>query len=1107
MTPHAQPAWSTPLRRLLPALLALTLAAPLVGAPTASTPTAEVTARDGDAAFDAAYFAAPGFAGTPTVVRLEAAPGADSPPAAVVAAGHYSARWTATLTPRQSGVFSFHLRATAAATLSVDGQPLLRRAAQRSEFSRPTSGDLTLEQNKPYELILEVADMPADGRIALEWTARAASIANAGAAQKDRHVDDVVVELPAGTAIGEATTLTNAHYAIESAADGAFVVIERSTGTRVNFVPAFAIVCQTAGQESKMDPTGAKFVGTPPVGRTGYLVASWNKETDYLVAAHPRTRLRPTLVRRDGDRLRWEFPTQAGYRFAAELDLPADGSEPRIRFSLHALTAAQFSVGYVGAPALASDQTAWIWQPLIWQGHRFPNASYLTREFQCPIPFAMMGLGNVAVGVGADAAEMPFRMPTAADSRFGITIRNASGEAQPILFAPVLGGVESKLAAGQDYSFCLRLLARQGRWFDGYKHLAETLYQFGDARENATCSLNTTIENLTEFFLNDRFCYWYPDQKAWGYQNDAGPGTGRQQSAADPLALALVLDRSDVLERRARPTLEFLLSRRNTFVRFSDPAFMGLHPAYPSDLAAADWVTGGRNPVLRTLLLTALQSAPTGTHAGAADRTQLELSLAAYRITGDRTWLARASAAADRHIAVRINRPPENFADAASSFWPYLAPAYDLLYELYTDTGNPRYLAAAAKAMGEFTAFTYLVPVIPSGSFTANPGGIYNGQPVPEEIVPAWRVAANGLAPECAATSHSHRGVFMASYAAYLARLGADVQEPFFTNIARSAVVGRYANYPSYAYRNGYTTLHQHADYPLRPFEEIKKFTSAHYNHPLPMTAFLVDYLVADTYARSGGHISFPSDFTNSGAYFRNRVYGAEPGQFYDATDACLWLPKALVTTDSVQLNYVAARGKTKFYLAFVNQSARPVTATFTLDPKRVRLAGTHHARVWQDNVEAGTAEIVDGSAACTVSPKGITALAIDDATCVTEIQDAMLDPSVPTLPENSSVTTSTPFGEATATAMRFGRGLTTVHVWLAAGPNAVRQATLRTTSGTERKTLTNDHYPFEFTVNVPDDAKSCDAVVEALLADGTTKSASLSVPLQATVSKHTPAR
>jgi hypothetical protein len=302
-----------------------------------------------------------------------------------------------------------------------------------------------------------------------------------------------------------------------------------------------------------------------------------------------------------------------------------------------------------------------------------------------------------------------------------------------------------------------------------------------------------------------------------------------------------------------------------------------------------------------------------------------------------------------------------------------------------------------------------------------------------------------------------------------MARLARDTGETFFRDIARHAIVGRYANYPSYAYRNGFTTVHQKADYPLRPFEEIKKFTSAHYNHPLPMAAFLIDYLVSEAYLRSDGAIDFPSDYTNTGAFFRNKVYGARPGRFHDDPGVHLWLPRGLVTFDSIQVNYVAGHGNGRCYLALANQAAQPVTTTLVIDPQRVALPGEHRARVWVGAEPGPALTVVDGRVTVTIPAKGQVSLAVDEARVTTVIQHAMLDGRTPPLPAGSSVTVQAPFGSVTATALRFGRDLTTVHVWLQAGPSMVSRAVLSWTQQGRVERRESSEFPFEFTVPVAD--------------------------------------
>lgn len=1031
----------------------------------------EINARDGDKAFNAAYFSAADFSGQPVFARLETTVGAEMPADAVPAGRGRAARWSATLTPRITGMFKFSLQATGTAVLRLDEKILILRSAATERFEERSVDSIRMEAGKPYDIVIGFQNPTGQGRIHAEWSVTPEAAIDVKPISPP--VGETLADAGPGVSIGPPARLENATYVIESKEDGRLVITEKSSGAAAAFEPAFTVVFQPVGQETAMDTKGGKYADSGPTGDTNYVVPSWGKETDFLVAAQPRTRLRATAAELAAGKIVWKFPEQPGYALRAEIALPAAGGEPALTFQLRAKATGQFSVGYVGAPSLAVDAASWIWQPLIWQDKRFPNRSYLTKEYQCPIPFVMIGDGGTAIGVGADSREMPYRMPTNEDSRFGVLVRNAYGQAQPMLFAPVLGGLESKMNAGAGYEFMLRLFVRNGSWFDGYKHLAKTLYNFGDVRENGLVSLNTTIENLTDFVLNDRFCYWYPQYKTWGYQNDGGPGAGRQQSAADAVSLALVLDREEFLKRRAVPTLEYMLSRNTLTTKFTEPKFMGGSPINaPSDLVATYRLTGGRSTVIRNSVRVAKNDAkplPPGRDPLREDKNLLNLNLALYRLNGNEAHLAAAVAAADRYIKNRIEKPAVSFEELGSSFWTEMAPPYDLLYELYEETRDPRHLQAATAAMRQFTAYTYLVPAIPSGSFTANLGGIYNNQPVPMENVPAWRVSANGLTAECAGTAHSHRGIFMAGYASYLTRLARDAGEPFFSDIARNAVVGRYANYPSYAYRNGYSTVYEKPDFPLRPFEEIKKFTSAHYNHPLPMTAFLVDYLVSDIYARSDARITFPSDFTLTGAYFRNKVYGARPGRFYDEEGVYLWLPKHLVQTDSIQINYLAGHGNGKLYLAFSNQSERPVMTAFTIAQSRVQLVGTRRARVWTNNQVQPDMFITDNRGRVTIPAKGLVAIAIDGATIRTEIQDAMLDPASPPLPTGSSRSVETPVGNLTATALRFGRELTSVHVWLDAAPPAVKSATLRYELAGKETELACAEYPFEFTVPVSD--------------------------------------
>jgi hypothetical protein len=108
--------------------------------------------------------------------------------------------------------------------------------------------------------------------------------------------------------------------------------------------------------------------------------------------------------------------------------------------------------------------------------------------------------GGVTTGVLADPAEYPFQpLPNFANSRFGVALRNARGLAQPMLFAPLLGGAGSQMKAGETREFVMRLVVAKANLSATYERVARTLYGFADVRHNALGSLNATFERMLEF--------------------------------------------------------------------------------------------------------------------------------------------------------------------------------------------------------------------------------------------------------------------------------------------------------------------------------------------------------------------------------------------------------------------------------------------------------------------------------------------------------------------------------------------------------------------------------------------------------------------------------
>lgn len=173
-----------------------------------------------------------------------------------------------------------------------------------------------------------------------------------------------------------------------------------------------------------------------------------------------------------------------------------------------------FSIGYVGAESFDLPEVEEIWQPLIWQEKRFPTRSFLSLAFRAPVPTSLVQHRDITYGVVAHPDEFPYSpLPKMENSRFGVALRNKDGMAQPMLFAPVLGGAESKMVKGESYGFKMIAYAIKSDLVNAYADIAQNLYGFNDYRRNDIASLNTAIENIVHYSLTD--FAWFVDSLKW----------------------------------------------------------------------------------------------------------------------------------------------------------------------------------------------------------------------------------------------------------------------------------------------------------------------------------------------------------------------------------------------------------------------------------------------------------------------------------------------------------------------------------------------------------------------------------------------------------------
>lgn len=613
-----------------------------------------------------------------------------------------------------------------------------------------------------------------------------------------------------------------------------------------------------------------------------------------------------------------------------------------------------FSVAYMNAPAMDISKTEEIWQPLVWHEKRFPDRPYMTLAYRAPIPSALATFDNTTYGIIAHPEEFPFDpLPIIHNSRFGIAVRNAKGEAQAMLFAPVLGGINSRRSTGESFSFKSILYADAGNCNQNYERIARSIYGFSDYRSNEITTLNATFENIVDYAMSD-YSWFLDSLKGCAYSTDV-PGAVKNVSSLNPIELALVTDNTAMFKERAYPTIEYQISREKFLFcldrdqKIQHPSRKLHGPIAPvSELTSLYNIFGHNMPFLMDLAEGSYAETKVRNLDVEEEGNSWMNSMFMYKASGDKTYLDKAIKDADSYIEQRINTPQMDFSDPLAGgffFWSGYVPRWIYLLELFEITKEQRYLNAAQEGARYYTTFCWMSPRIPNENITVNKGGKaplywylkskgHKQMLAPEEAVPAWRLSEIGLTPESSGTSTGHRAIFMANYAPWMLRLGYYAQDDFLKEVAKAAIIGRYRNFPGYHINTARTTVYEAADYPLRPHKELS-VNSFHYNHIMPMASMLLDYLVTDAFVKSDGQIDFPSEFIEGYAYLQNKFYGHKVGSWF-GEKAWLWMPPQLIETGSVELNYITARADGKLYIALNNQSKQDIDTWFTINPKYV---------------------------------------------------------------------------------------------------------------------------------------------------------------------------
>lgn len=883
-------------------------------------------------------------------------------------------------------------------------------------------------------------------------------------------------------------------------------VIIATAGRQYMFTPSFTVLYNAADPGMALKPAGIKHVEynvltwkVTDTAKAGFRQKKINasvagdgfddrilrskKElrTADIFNAGEATAITATGMEQKKDTVFFRFPSSQKFRLSAYVLLSAK-PYPVLRYSFTPLQDGYYSIGYTGAPVCTKDKARGIWQPLIWQEKRIPDAAYLTPAFMATLPTTMVYDGAATIGVLAEPEYLPFQpLPVLANSRFGVALLNPDQQLQPQVYAPVPGGYGSQMSAGNTFSFGMQLVAEPLAINHTYEQIAKKVFDFHDYRHNDISSLNSTLDNMVDYAMSD-YAWFIDSLKGCAYSTDV-PGAVKNVSSLNPLELALVKDDTAMFEKRAYPLMEFMLSREkflfslDSTQKIQSPSRKLKGPVAPlSELAALYELSGNTNDFYLQMMQREYNNDRIRNLDVKEKGNNWINAMHLYRATGDKTYLDAAVTKARQYLQQRVSRPQSAFDDPFSGsffFWPTYTNRWIELLQLYELTHDKAFLDAAVQGARNYTMFTWMCPAPPDSLITVNKGGKapmywylqskgHRQMYYPEEQAPAWRLSETGLTPESSGTATGHRAIFMANYAPWMMRVGYYAKDSFLINVAKAAVIGRYRNFPGYHINTARTTAYEKTDFPLHQHKD-QSVNSFHYNHILPMASMLLDYLVTDTYIRSKGNITFPAAYIEGYAYLQSNMYGMQKGAFYGEKNVQLWMPARLLRISNVELNYIAARKDDKLLLAFTNQSAQPVTATVTVNPVLVKLPAG--CRVTSFTGEA-LQPIKDSVFTITVPAKGIAAVALDAVTYPgAGLQQQVLAGAA----DHSTDYVKLKTGNAHAMLFKFGSYGRRLYVYLEDDDTVLKNATLhyKTDTGKEEE-ITDSSYPFEFTVPVP---------------------------------------
>ncbi|RAV03032.1 S-layer homology domain-containing protein [Paenibacillus sp. YN15] len=748
--------------------------------------------------------------------------------------------------------------------------------------------------------------------------------------------------------------------------------------------------------------------------------------------------------------------------------------------------------------------------PLLYVKKTVPSAPTVIPESYLFTPMATLhyAAGNarfagkeMTSGIVMDPSSVPQDYAYPETSSFGLVLRGPKGDVRPQFTAPMFGTAHSLFEAGDHYTVSYRIINEAGSWYDTFKHVAQDLFNAKDVRTNYFHSLNEAIYNATDLMMDDDYGGWDPANMAFYNMEEQDLTT--QSNSMSALQRYLLTEDKDILEKRAIPTLAYLLGRQKYHFKITGEGTSTYAGALPSQVGGpvSNYsshiygglyeMTQGRMPYL---LDHALQSPSSGANlTGVADQAAM------YKFTGDEANLANLRAQADQYLATNPGTKRESRFVSGFIYGDYI-PMVATLLNAYEATGESRYLEGAKESAellltglwttgyhDNYAETDYTVTQEKSGTRPLN-ANKYNfwwhgeqqwrlgnvdgeaksaqelGVPLEEETAPGWLGGRVGMGTEHPVTPGHGNVITMNNWAGMLSKLSVYTGDPFFYTMARNAMIGRFGNYPGY-YQDRIIFHQMKENYPYTGPD----FTSIYWHHIPVFISMLEDFLINSAWVKSEGHVSFPSLFQSGYAYFASNQFGFAPGSFYGEEDMWLWLDRGIIQPDSVEIDYVAARKDGVLGLALMNEGSQDLASTIRLgekvDPSR-QYSGL--ATVYEADGSTSTVQVSNGEFDIVIPAKGIRSVVLHGISAVHTPAFANADYQY----SNFTDTTLVEHIRGEGHVIQVTPDSYYAYVYSEDMNDTVSKMTINYSIGEETFTAEKSGYPYEFLIKVEDASK-----------------------------------